>query len=149
MAYIVKDKKLELKHEPGNGSWTYHLKVPHTKGLPGKWGDIKVSGSIDGYLIEYRNLAPIKGEDKLLSVNSSIRKAINKGGGEVVTVTLHLLNKKQAVTEKQVLESFRESDVNRQYKSLSKAEQNVILQDIAAEVNDAQQIKKSFSTLMR
>lgn len=107
MAYIVKDKKLELKHFPGKGSWTYHLKVPHTKGLPGKWGDIKVSGSIDGYLIEYRNLAPIKGKDKLLSVNSSIRKAINKGGGDMVTVTLYLLNKKQAVTEKTSPEKFQ------------------------------------------
>lgn len=47
-----------------------------------------MSGSIDNLKIEGRNLAPMKGEDKMLSINGEIRKAINKEGGDIVTVSL-------------------------------------------------------------
>jgi hypothetical protein len=67
------------------------LRIPNSKHINGKWGDIKVSGLIDNYKIEARNLAPIKGEDKMLSINSEIRKAINKKGGDIVTESLYLL----------------------------------------------------------
>ena len=77
MEYIIKDEKLELKYQSGKGAWTYHLRIPNSKDIQGKWGDIKVSGFIDNFEIEARNLAPIKGEDKMLSVNGEIRKAIN------------------------------------------------------------------------
>lgn len=69
MEYIIKDEKLELIYEQGKGAWTYHLKIPNSKDIEGKWGDIKVSGFIDDYKIGARNLAPIKGEDKMLSIN--------------------------------------------------------------------------------
>ena len=41
-------------------------------------------------LIENINLAPRKGEDKLISINKSIRDAIGKKGGDKVKVTLFL-----------------------------------------------------------
>lgn len=31
MDYLVKDKKLKLKYEPGKGAWTYHIQIPNTK----------------------------------------------------------------------------------------------------------------------
>ncbi len=98
--YLIKDEKLELKHEPGKGAWTYHIQIPDTKHIVGKWGYLKVSGSIDGYQLESKNLFTNKGQDKLLSVNSEIRKAINKGGGDVVTVSLYLLVPEDQITEK-------------------------------------------------
>ena len=67
MQYLVKNGKLELKYQPGKGAWTYHLRIPNTAAIEGKWGDIKVSGFIDNFKLEARNLAPIKGEDKMLS----------------------------------------------------------------------------------
>lgn len=94
MDYIIKDEKLELIHQPGKGAWTYHLRIPNSKDIDGKWGDIKVSGCIDDFKIEARNLAPIKGDDKIISINGEIRKAINKEGGDIVTVSLYLLSKK-------------------------------------------------------
>lgn len=95
MSYLVKDEKLELKYESGKGAWTYHIQIPNTKHIVGKWGDLKVSGFIDDYKLEAKNLFTITGQDKLISINQEIRNAINKTGGDTVTVTLYLLNKKK------------------------------------------------------
>jgi hypothetical protein len=101
MEYLVKDKKLELKYQPGKGAWTYHIQVPNTKHIVGKWGFMKVAGTIDNYTIESLNLAKLGDQDKLISINSEIRKAINKTGGDTVTVTLYLLTSKEQITKKE------------------------------------------------
>jgi Domain of unknown function (DUF1905) len=141
MEYIIKDEKLELKYQPGKGAWTYHLRVPNSKSIEGKWGDIKVSGFIDNFKIEAKNLAPIKGEDKMLSINSEIRKAINKKGGDTVTVTLFLLSKKVGITESEILETFKESNVLKALKKLNEVEKNEILDSIISQRNEEKQIK--------
>jgi Domain of unknown function (DUF1905) len=91
MDYIIKNQQLELIHQEGKGAWTYHLIIPNSKQIEGKWGDIKVAGFIDDYKLEEKNLAPIKASDKMLSINNEIRKAISKKGGDMVCVTLYLL----------------------------------------------------------
>ncbi|MFV5694243.1 DUF1905 domain-containing protein [Flavobacterium sp. LB3P122] len=141
MDYIIKDEKLELKYEHGKGAWTYHLRIPNSKNIDGKWGDIKVSGLIDNYKIEARNLAPIKGEDKMLSINSEIRKAINKKGGDIVTVSLYLLSKKEEITEKQILETFKELGVLEAFKKLNEFEKNEVLETIISQKIEEKQIK--------
>jgi Domain of unknown function (DUF1905) len=141
MEYIIKDEKLELKYRSGKGAWTYHLRIPNSKNIEGKWGDIKVSGFIDNFKIEARNLAPIKGEDKMLSINSEIRKAINKKGGDFVTVTLFLLSSKERITESQILETFKESNVLKAFTKLYEAEKNQILDSIISQKNEEKQIK--------
>jgi Domain of unknown function (DUF1905) len=141
MEYIIKDEKLELIYEHGKGAWTYHLRIPNSKHIDGKWGDIKVSGLIDNYKIEARNLAPTKGGDKMLSINSDIRKAINKKGGDIVTVSLYLLNKKEEITEKQILETFKESGVLETFKKLNEFEKNEILDSIITQKIEEKQIK--------
>jgi hypothetical protein len=141
MEYIIKDEKLELKYQSGKGAWTYHLRIPNSKNIKGKWGDIKVSGFIDDFKIEARNLAPIKGEDKMLSINGEIRKAINKKGGDFVTVTLYLLSKKERITESQILETLKESNVLKAFKKLNTAEKNEIIDSIISQKNEEKQIK--------
>ena len=141
MDYIIKDEKLELKYEHGKGAWTYHLRIPNSKHIIGKWGDIKVSGLIDNYTIEARNLAPIKGEDKMLSINSEIRKAINKKGGDFVTVSLYLLSKKEEITKKSILETFKESQVLEAFEKLNEFEKNEILESIFSQNIEEKQIK--------
>jgi hypothetical protein len=142
MEYIIKDTKLLLNYSPGKGSWTYFLKIPNTKDIKGKWGDIKVSGSIDNYLLECKNLAPLKGEDKILSVNETIRKAIQKTGGDFVTVTLYLLSGKEKINETGILDSFKESDVLNIFKQLSKDEQTEVLQDILTQSTEDKQVDR-------
>lgn len=141
MNYIIEDEKLELKYEHGKGAWTYHLRIPNSKHINGKWGDIKVSGLIDNYKIEARNLAPIKGEDKMLSINSEIRKAINKKGGDIVTVSLYLLSKKEEITEKKILETFKESGVLEAFKKRNESEKNEIIESIISQKIEDRQIK--------
>lgn len=141
MDYIIKEEKLELIYEHGKGAWTYHLRIPNSKNIDGKWGDIKVSGFIDNYKINARNLAPIKGEDKMLSINGEIRKAIKKKGGDFVTVTLYLLSNKEKITEKQILETFNEAGVLKAFEKMTKNEKNEILDSIISEKNEDKQIK--------
>ena len=94
MKYLTKDKELKLKYVPDKGAWTYHISIPGTKEIHVRWGYTKVSGSIDGYKIKSKNLALFRREDAMISINEKIRKAIGKTGGDMVTVTLYLLDEK-------------------------------------------------------
>ncbi len=149
MEYLVKNKKLELKHEPGKGAWTYHIQIPDTKHITGKWGSLKVSGTIDNYKIESINLFTITGQDKLISINEKIRKAINKSGGDTVSVTLYLLSPKQQITEKQVLETFQESGVLKPFKKLSSSERTEIIRKITSLKSEDKQIKMILEIIER
>ena len=141
MEYLVKDEQLELKYEHGKGAWTYHIQIPNTKHIVGKWGSLKVSGTIDNYKIDSINLFTITGQDKLISINDKIRKAINKSGGDKVTVTLYLLTSKEQITEKEILETFKDSEVLQAFKKLPDEEQKEIIGKIASTKSEEKQIK--------
>lgn len=141
MEYLIKDKKLELKYQPGKGAWTYHVQIPNTKHIIGKWGSLKVSGFIDDYKIESINLFTIKGQDKLISVNAKIRKAINKTGGDTVKVTLQLLTKNQQISEKEILDTFKESGVLPAFKKLSANARDKIIDTIILQKSEDNQTK--------
>jgi hypothetical protein len=141
MDYLVKDQKLELKYVPGKGAWTYHIQIPNSQHIVGKWGTLKVSGFIDNYKIESHNLFTITGQDKLISINSTIRKAIHKSGGDFVNVTLYLLNPKEQLSEKEILESFEESGVLKAFQKLSEEERKSITGEILKPRSEDKQIK--------
>ncbi|MFC4163475.1 DUF1905 domain-containing protein [Epilithonimonas zeae] len=140
MDYIIKNEKLKLIYESGNGAWTYHLRIPNSEHIEGKWGEIKVSGSIDDYKLESRNLAPTKEGDKILSINNEIRTAINKKGGDTVNVSLYLISKKEEITEKEILDTFKESNVLDVFKKLSELEKKEILDNIISQKIEEKQI---------
>lgn len=110
MNYIIKDEKLLIQHIPGNGAWTYQLIIPNTKNIKGKWGDLKVSGKRDNYIIENKNLGPVKNSDKKMALNSDIRNSLKKGAGESVVVTLYLENQNKIKDNSMVLECFKEAE---------------------------------------
>ena len=139
MEYIAKDKNLKLKYEPGKGAWTYHIQIPNTKHIVGKWGSLKAGGTIDGYKIESINLFTKAGQDKLISVNEKIRKAINKKGGDTVNVNLYLLTVIEKITKKEILETFKDSGVLAVFKSLSADERDEILASIISQKSEAKQ----------
>ncbi len=141
MEYLVKDEVLELKYEHGKGAWTYHIQIPNTKHIVGKWGSLKVSGTIDNYKIDSINLFTITGQDKLISINDKIRKAINKSGGDKVRVTLYLLTSKQQITEKEILDTFKEEGVLKTFKKLTDEEQKEIIAKITSTKSEDKQIK--------
>lgn len=141
MEYLVKDKKLELKYQPGKGAWTYHIQVPNTKHIVGKWGFMKVSGTIDNFKIESLNLAKLGDQDKLISINSEIRKAINKTGGDTVIVTLYLLISKKQITKKEVLDTFKDSDVLNAFEKLTEHAQREMIEKITSQKSEDKQVK--------
>lgn len=141
MHYLVKDEKLELKYEQGKGAWTYHIQIPNTKHIVGKWGFLKVAGTIDNYRIESINLFTITGQDKLISINNKIRKAINKSGGETVNVSLYLLTAKEQITEKEILETFKDSGVLKAFEKLLENERNEMITKITSTKTEDKQVQ--------
>ena len=102
---------------------------------------MKVAGTIDNYKIESINLAKLGNQDKLISINDKIRKAINKSGGDKVRVTLYLLTSKQQITEKEILDTFKEAGVLKTFKKLTDEEQKEIIGKIASTNSEDKQIK--------
>lgn len=141
MEYFVKEEKLELKYQQGKGAWTYHIEIPNTKEIKGKWGTIKVSGSVDGYRIESKNLLSIKGQNKLLSINEKIRKSINKGAGDVVVVTLYPLTNHTNITKNEILDTLQDADVLRAFNKLEDAEKAEIISKIILQQTEEAQTK--------
>lgn len=130
MDFIVKDEELVIQFTPGNGAWTYQLIIPNTKEIKGKWGDLKVSGTIDGYPIENKNLGPVKNSDKKLALNSTIRNSINKGAGDKVRVTLSLQNQTNNQDNREIFECFSDAGVLPVFKKLNTSEQDELISTI-------------------
>ena len=142
MDYIIKNKKLTLQYIPGNGAWTYQVIIPNTKNIKGKWGDLKVSGTIDGFEIKNKNLGPVKNSDKKLAVNAEIRNAINKDGGDTVIVTLYLENKTENNDSSEIFACFKDAEVLSVFERLDKIEQTEILNEIWTVATDDQKAEK-------
>lgn len=134
---IADRQSLELKYKKGFGAWTYHLVIPNTAYLEGKWGDLKVSGFIDHYKLEVMNLAPRKNEDKIISINKDIRKALGKTDGDLVIVTLFLHTKSKTLDVSQtILDCFKDAGVLNSYAALGKKAQREIIQGILSQPNE-------------
>lgn len=142
MNYIIENEKLTLQYIQGNGAWTYQLIIPNTKNIKGKWGDLKVSGTIDGFEIKHKNLGPVKNSDKKISINSEIRNAIHKEGGDTVIVTLYLENQTKKNDRSEILECFRDAQVLHIFKRLNRIEQAEMLNEIFTAATDAQKADK-------
>lgn len=144
MNYIVENEKLEIQYIPGNGAWTYQLIIPNTKDIKGKWGDLKVSGKIDDYHIENKNLGPLKNSDKKMSLNSEIRNFIGKSGGEFVNVTLYLVNPNldKKNENEMIFECFKDAEVLKIFEKLKIEQQNEIIENINSVATENQKVEK-------
>ena len=87
---LIDHTELTLIYKFGFGAWTYHLRIPYSRQEKIRWGLHKVSGFIDDVEIKNINLAPRSDGDPIISINQSIRKALNKTANDKVVVTLYL-----------------------------------------------------------
>lgn len=142
MDYIVKDQELVIQHWPGKGAWTYHLIIPNSRDIPGTWGHIKVSGTIDDYAFQSRNLAPRKNQDKLLSVNATIRQQLGKQAGEAVRVTLYREPTHELSTRADVLACLEDADVLALFQARTAADQQALLKDVLDQPSATSQEKR-------
>jgi len=137
MKTLLKSEKLILRHQPGKGAWTYHLVIPGTKDIQGSWGEMKVSGTIDGYEFKDINLAPVTNADKMISVNGTIRKAINKGGGDEVIVTMYMTSDNKLSSKDQLLDCFNDAGILKEFKALPNDEREEIITTILSQPNES------------
>lgn len=142
MKELLKNKELTLNYIPNHGAWTYNIVIPDSRDIKGKWGDIKVSGTIDGYAFKNMNLAPRKGLDMYMSVNADIRKAINKKGGDLVVVTMQKEADNQLTDEDDIIECFRDAEILTKFKSLDEEERTSIIKGILSQADENSQEKK-------
>lgn len=149
MKTILKNEKLILRHEPGKGAWTYHLVIPGTKDIRGSWGEMKVTGTIDGYEFKDLNLAPVTNADKMISVNGTIRKAINEGGGDEVVVTMYKKSDNKVSSKYQLLDCFDDADLLKEFKALPNDEQEEIINTILSQPNESRQEQKILAVIKK
>ena len=144
MNFIIENERLEIIYTPGNGAWTYQLIIPNTKNIKGKWGDLKVSGTIDNFEIKNKNLGPMKNSDKKMALNSEIRNSIGKGAGDFVNVTLYLENQNKEKTNENdmIFECFKDAEVLNIFNKLTIEEQNEIIQSINSTPTENQKVQK-------
>lgn len=142
MNYIVQDQELVIQHWPGKGAWTYHLIIPNSRDIPGTWGHIKVSGTIDGYAFEARNLAPRTNQDKMLSVNAAIRQRLGKQAGDTVRVTMYRAEAPTLSTEADVRACLEDAGVLAQFNARPPDDQQALLRPVLAQPDEAGQEKK-------
>ncbi|MNY66280.1 hypothetical protein D3C86_2036790 [compost metagenome] len=77
----------------------------------------------------------------MLSINNEIRTAINKKAGDTVNISLYLISKKEAATEKEILDTFKESNVLDAFKKLNDLEKKEILDHIISQKIEEKQFK--------
>ena len=131
--YLIKDEELELKYEKGKGAWTYHIQIPNTKHIVGKWGSIKVSGFIDDYKIDSINLFSITGQDKFMAVNKTIRNFIKKDAGDFVLVSLYFVIKQSEISEQDIYETLKDAGVLDQFNGFENNKKNKIISMLVSE----------------
>lgn len=141
MKKIIENTPLELTYERGKGAWTYHIVIPNTAKIKGKWGTLKVSGHIDDYPLEEINLAPRKDQDKMISINKNIREAIGKGGGDQVRLTLYLLTQDKLNDASEILNSFEIAGVLDKFKALKPEKKDEIITKISQQTTEEKQIE--------
>ena len=151
MDYIINNEELIIQHIPGNGAWTYQLIIPNTKDIKGKWGDLKVSGTIDNFEIKNKNLGPMKNADKKMALNSEIRNSIGKGAGDLVNVTLYLEDRTHVQTNENemIFECFKDAEVLFFFKQLKVEEQKEIIESINSVATENQKADKIIKVIAK
>lgn len=151
MNYIINNEKLIIQYIPGNGAWTYQLIIPNTKDIKGKWGDLKVSGTIDNFEIKNKNLGPMKNADKKMALNAEIRNSIGKGAGDLVNVTLYLENQNEDKTKENemIFECFKDAEVLDFFKKLKLEEQHEIIESINTVATANQKVEKIIKVIAK
>lgn len=151
MDYIINNEELIIQHIPGNGAWIYQLIIPNTKDIKGKWGDLKVSGTIDNFEIKNKNLGPMKNADKKMALNSEIRNSLGKGAGDLVNVTLYLEDRIHVQTNENemIFECFKDAEVLVFFKQLKVEEQKEIIESINSVATENQKADKIIKVIAK
>ncbi len=87
----IVDREYTIQRFEGKGGWHYVMIQEDIKAYKGKFGWIQVRGTIDAYDMGSFQLAPYGKGNAMLTLNATVRKAINKGVGDSIKVVLYAL----------------------------------------------------------
>lgn len=85
----------------------------------------------------------------MISVNGTIRKAINKGGGDEVAVTMYMNSDNKLSPKDQTLECFNDAGMLKRFKALPNDEQKKIITTILSQPNESRQEQKIMDVVKR
>jgi hypothetical protein len=89
---MEKSFRARLERVPEKGGWTYVVLPFDAAEIFGSRGNIKVTGTIDGYPMSKTTLMPMGGGKHIFAVNSAMRKTIGKEPPEQVSVSIKMID---------------------------------------------------------
>ncbi|TDQ07488.1 YdeI/OmpD-associated family protein [Pedobacter metabolipauper] len=138
-----------LERMPGKGGWTY-LKLPGVSSdYRGKFGSVKVSGTIDDYELVNYGLMPIRNGGLFLPIKAEIRKKTGKKEGDNVYITLYAdaENLPMATPEDLLLCLQDEPEAYQAYQSCTETERKAFLDWIGEANQDEIRVKRIVQTI--
>jgi len=138
-----------LEKMPGKGGWTF-VRLPGVSSeYRGKYGTVKVSGTIDSYELVNCGLMPIRNGGLFLPVKAEIRKKIGKKEGDSVQITFYADAESisMATPEDLLLCLEDEPEAYQTYQSYTYAERQAFLDWIGAANQDEVRVQRIAQTI--
>jgi hypothetical protein len=138
-----------IEKMPGKGGWSY-VRLPGVRAdYKGKWGTVKVSGTIDEYELTAYNLMPVKDGSLFLPIKAEIRKKTGKQEGDRVRIVLYADEQKisMATPEDLLLCLQDEPEAHQTFMSYTEAEQKAFLDWIGQATQDQARVQRIARTI--
>lgn len=138
-----------IEKMPGKGGWSY-VRLPGVSAdYKGKWGTVKVSGTIDEYELTAYNLMPIKDGSLFLPIKAEIRKKTGKQEGDRVRILLYADEQKvsMATPEDLLLCLQDEPEAYQTFMSYTEAEKKTFLDWIGQATQDEVRVQRIARTI--
>lgn len=119
------NKKYQLKKYPGKGGWIYAVINEIPKKHRGKYGSVRVRGTIDDYEIKQYSLMPLKSVGLFFPIKAEIRKKIGKTEGDWIHIKLYKDDSVLEIPNELTLCLMEEPEAHRFFLSLSQSEQRL------------------------
>lgn len=138
-----------LEKIPGKGGWTYVRLPGVSSDYRGKFGTVKVSGTIDEYELLSYSLMPIRDGGLFLPVKSEIRKKTGKKEGDKVYIKLYAdAENLPATTAEDLLVCLQDEPGAYQiYQSYTETERNAFLDWIGSASQDELRVQRIAQTI--
>jgi len=137
-----------LEKIPGKGGWTYVRLPGVSSGYRGKFGTVRVSGTIDDYELINYGLMPIRDGGLFLPIKAEIRKKTGKKEGDKVYVLLYAdENLPMAMPEDLLICLQDEPEAYKTYQTYTETERKAFLDWIGAANQDEVRVRRIAQTI--
>lgn len=138
-----------LEKIPGKGGWTYVRLPGVSSDYRGKFGTVKVSGTVDDYELINYGLMPIRDGGLFLPIKAEIRKKTGKKEGDKVQIILYADAEDipMATPEDLLLCLQDEPEAYQTYQSYSEADRKAFLDWIGSASHDELRVQRIAQTI--